>query len=173
MQLSNVLSCILVLPHVQRRGYGKFLINVAYEFAYRENRFGTAERPLSALGKASFYSFWAGKILDHIDIGCEGTLTLGDVSNRSGITPEDIAECLRDVGVLKEVGKTMIWLNTDEAIAALKKKAGSRGFPFETDRLEWVPDTVFGGTSSENNQVATPSGEFIISTTVSSTDSPV
>lgn len=35
------LSCILVLPFYQRKGYGKFLITLSYEFSLIEGRPGT------------------------------------------------------------------------------------------------------------------------------------
>ena len=171
LQTSNVLSCILVLPHVQRRGYGKFLINAAYELAARERRRGTAERPLSALGKASFYSFWASKVLDELSQG--DSVKLMDVSLRTGITCEDIAECLKDAGLLTEFGKSVILLTSADAMNTLRRKAGGPGFPFEAERLLWTPQIIFEGEPNYaiQDQLSTPRKS--VTTTTGYSDSPV
>merc|ERR1712170_189590 len=60
------LSCILVLPCYQKKGYGKFLINFSYEISVKDNQIGTPERPLSDLGKAAYLSYWAQRIIKWI-----------------------------------------------------------------------------------------------------------
>ena len=61
--IPNNLSCILVLPFCQRKGYGKFLIEFSYELSLKEGRIGTPERPLSDLGFRSYLSWWTQRIL--------------------------------------------------------------------------------------------------------------
>lgn len=51
------------MPHCQRKGYGKFLIEFSYELSMKEGRTGTPERPLSDLGFRTYISWWAQKIL--------------------------------------------------------------------------------------------------------------
>ena len=48
------LACILTLPPYQRKGYGRFLISLAYEISKKEGKTGTPERPLSDLGQVRF-----------------------------------------------------------------------------------------------------------------------
>ena len=54
----NNIACILVLPQHQRKGYGKLLIDLAYQITIREGKVGSPEKPLSDLGQLSFRSYW-------------------------------------------------------------------------------------------------------------------
>ena len=60
---ANNVACILVLPHHQRKGYGKLLIDVAYQITIREGGVGSPEKPLSDLGQLSFRSYWTEVLL--------------------------------------------------------------------------------------------------------------
>lgn len=102
---SPILSCIMVLPSEQRKGFGKLLISVAYELSKREGRQGSAERPLSGPGLAAFMSWWTCR-MKHVVSNCfDGeTLTISQLSDLSGMTSEDVVETLRNCGALKEWG---------------------------------------------------------------------
>mmetsp|Transcript_6383 Transcript_6383/g.11372 ORF Transcript_6383/g.11372 Transcript_6383/m.11372 type:complete len:397 (-) Transcript_6383:2118-3308(-) len=51
-------ACILTLPPFQGHGYGRALIEFSYELTKKEQKVGSPERPLSDLGKRSYFSYW-------------------------------------------------------------------------------------------------------------------
>jgi hypothetical protein len=52
------------MPYLQRKGYGKFLIELSYTLSKIEGRTGTPERPLSDLGYVTYVSYWTKKVVE-------------------------------------------------------------------------------------------------------------
>ncbi|XP_052901497.1 histone acetyltransferase KAT8-like [Anopheles moucheti] len=95
----NNVACILILPPYQRKGYGKLLIAFSYELSRREGIIGSPEKPLSDLGKLSYRSYWAYTLLKLIKD--YRTTTIKELSELSGITPEDIIYTLQSMNMVK------------------------------------------------------------------------
>jgi hypothetical protein len=99
------LNCILVMPYLQRRGYGKFLIEFSYALSRLEGRTGSPERPLSDLGYISYMSYWTGQIckflLSQVDKG-EKSVSLQDITNETCIAAEDVNYVLEKFTLIKK-----------------------------------------------------------------------
>ena len=94
------LSCIMVLPPFQRKGYGQFLISLSYYLSNKQNKICTPETPLSDLGKISYKSYWTITILDAL-LKNKGNLCVKDLSEQTGIKPEDITYTLNELSLIK------------------------------------------------------------------------
>lgn len=152
---SNILSCILVLPHMQRRGYGNFLIDLSYELARIEGRIGSAERPLSELGQLTFYPYWLRKMAPVITrmLSTRNDLVIAELAQETGIIADDIVETLKYYALLKEWGSAgVVVIVTPEIVADLMTKRPVVGnhVLFEPAALEWTPVYSF------NSQISTP-----------------
>ncbi|CAF0824535.1 unnamed protein product [Adineta steineri] len=97
------LSCITVLPNCQRRGYGRFLIELSYLISQKEGQFGTPERPLSTLGAQTYEAYWKIKIIEQLLIYYNENNTkclLKTIMNETGMAVDDIIDTLQNLGVL-------------------------------------------------------------------------
>ena len=154
---SNILSCILVLPHEQRKGYGNFLIDLSYALARIEGRIGSAERPLSELGRLSFYPYWMRKISKVIkDVPNElHSVVISEIAHETGIIPDDIVETLKHYGLLKEWGTAgVVVLGGTEALDTVcppSRSVSSKRAVFSAELLKWTPYETFLGTVSATN----------------------
>lgn len=86
------LSCILVFPIHQRKGYGKFLITFSYELSVIEDKVGTPERPLSDLGRKSYLAWWIQRIISYIlSLKREDALfSVDDITRGTQIKEDDV-----------------------------------------------------------------------------------
>ncbi|KAF7682563.1 Histone acetyltransferase ESA1 [Astathelohania contejeani] len=93
------LACILTLPHQQRKGYGKVLIDFSYLLSKKEKKIASPEKPLSDLGLLSYRTYWKQTILDYIK-DLDG-VSIKEISEHTAITEEDILGTLTANSMLR------------------------------------------------------------------------
>jgi len=96
----NNIACILVMPQHQRKGYGKLLIDLAYNITLREGKVGSPEKPLSDLGQLSFRSYWTEVLLDALR-SHKGNCSIRDLAARTAIQSDDIIATLQSLNLIK------------------------------------------------------------------------
>jgi len=101
------LACILTLPQHQRKGYGKFIISFSYALSKIEQKLGSPEKPLSDLGKVSYESFWARRLLLILQ-GIrqrkdpeERMVSIQDLADSTSFTHADIKNTLDRLQILR------------------------------------------------------------------------
>ena len=104
-------SCILTMPHHQRKGYGSFLIDFSYLLSRKEGRLGSPEKPLSDLGLFSYVSYWKIRLLAYFssllpaDLSDKSvaieTPNLSKICEATGMTENDILSTLEYMKMLR------------------------------------------------------------------------
>lgn len=96
------LSCILVMPHRQRHGYGSLLIDLSFKLLG-----GTPEKPLSDLGLLAYTKYWLYIVKQHKGILVKRPNQDGvkELSVRTGMSRNDVMACLEHLGA--------VWRTTD------------------------------------------------------------
>uniref|UniRef100_A0A7E4VUX5 Histone acetyltransferase n=1 Tax=Panagrellus redivivus TaxID=6233 RepID=A0A7E4VUX5_PANRE len=117
----NNLACILVLPSHQRKGYGKFLIQLSYVLSIREGYTGTPEKPLSDLGKISYRGYWFWLIINVIiEHNIVEDMVISDVAELSGIAEEDVLITFEPEHMIKQIkGEIFLTINPETLEAAM------------------------------------------------------
>ena len=137
--LENNLSCILVMPFCQRKGYGKFIVEFSYELSLKENRTGSPEKPLSDLGHRLYVSWWTQRLLK-ILLECEGRpLSILDLSGATSIDPIDIQYVLENFKILRYCQGQFILFTEREFLIKILEQQGLPGRPVIRDNIHWVP----------------------------------
>lgn len=101
-------SCILTMPHHQRKGYGSFLIDFSYLLSRREGKLGSPEKPLSDLGLFSYVSYWKNKLISYFATYLTSyrttekqPLTVETICTATGMTENDILSTLEYLKMLR------------------------------------------------------------------------
>merc|ERR1712226_1365500 len=103
LQKYNV-SCIMTMPHCQRKGYGRMLIDFSYLLSKEEKQPGTPEKPLSDLGRVSYHSYWKSVILEYINNHRDKhkQLTIQAIQSETSMHPHDIALTFMLLGFIRK-----------------------------------------------------------------------
>ncbi|KAH8333279.1 hypothetical protein KR074_008145 [Drosophila pseudoananassae] len=141
-------SCILTMPQYQRQGYGRFLIDFSYLLSREEGQLGTPEKPLSDLGRLSYFSYWKSVVLEYLyKYRNQNKITFKDIAIKTGLAISDIAlafELLNFIKLRKNDGDIRYQINVriDWKKVALhhSKMANSKSrILIEPDCLRWSP----------------------------------
>lgn len=99
--LNNV-SCILVLPIHMRKGYGQYLIEFSYLLTRVEKKTGSPEKPLSDMGLVSYRKYWRLVLCEELlaQHGNVSNISISSLSERTGMTPDDIVSALEGMRAL-------------------------------------------------------------------------
>lgn len=90
----NNVSCILVMPIHQRKGYATFLIDFSYLLTRIEGKDGSPEKPLSDMGLTAYRSYWDLTISRKLlEIGMKPFSTK-DLMQKTGMTADDVVHSL-------------------------------------------------------------------------------
>ena len=136
---ANNVACILVLPHHQRKGYGKLLIDVAYQITIREGAVGSPEKPLSDLGQLSFRSYWTEVLLRTLQAH-RGNLSIKELSAVTAIKMEDIISTLQAINCIRFwKGQHVISVAPKIVDDHLAKHYARASLRCEPARLKWQP----------------------------------
>jgi len=95
----NNVSCILTLPIHQRKGYGNLLIDFSYLLTRVEHKTGSPEKPLSDMGLVSYRNYWR-LVLSYLLLEQKKPLSITDISDRTGMTADDIVAALEALRAL-------------------------------------------------------------------------
>jgi len=139
--LNNV-SCILVMPIHQRKGYATFLIDFSYLLTRIEGKEGSPEKPLSDMGLTAYRSYWDLTISRHLlDLGLKpfSTRTLMD---RTGMTADDVIHSLERLYafIRDPVTKTYAIRFDRKLYTSIIESNESKGYrPLKPGNLVWTP----------------------------------
>jgi histone acetyltransferase SAS3 len=99
--LNNV-SCILVLPIHQRKGYGHLLMDFSYLLTRVEKKTGSPEKPLSDMGLVSYRNYWRLILCYYLQDFKSGDMipSIKSISDDTGLTPDDVISALDALGAL-------------------------------------------------------------------------
>ncbi|XP_041855859.1 LOW QUALITY PROTEIN: histone acetyltransferase KAT6A [Melanotaenia boesemani] len=137
-------SCIMILPQYQRKGYGRFLIDFSYLLSKREGQPGSPEKPLSDLGRLSYMAYWRSVVLECLHEVRDRQITIRQLSKLTGICPQDITATLHSLNMLEQRGERLVLVRREKIVSShmARLKARPRQLEVDPECLRWTPVIV-------------------------------
>ncbi|XP_017270122.1 histone acetyltransferase KAT6A isoform X2 [Kryptolebias marmoratus] len=147
-------SCIMILPQYQRKGYGRFLIDFSYLLSKREGQPGSPEKPLSDLGRLSYMAYWRSVVLECLHEFRDRQITIRQLSKLTGICPQDITTTLHSLNMLEQRGERLVLVRRDKAVSShmARLKARPRQLEVDPECLRWTPVIVTNNVVSDSDK---------------------
>jgi len=150
--LNNV-SCILVLPIHQRKGYGHLLIDFSYLLTRAEKKTGSPEKPLSDMGLVSYRNYWRLIMCYYLRDFKPGDQipSIKKMSDELGMTPDDVISALDALGALIRdpiTGTYAMKLKTDYYREVIRQHEAKQYAALNPKALVWTPYIMGRGNAS-------------------------
>ncbi|KAM5140713.1 histone acetyltransferase KAT6B isoform 2-T2 [Mantella aurantiaca] len=157
-------SCIMILPQYQRQGFGRFLIDFSYLLSRCEGQAGSPEKPLSDLGRLSYFSYWKSVILNYLSTHHEKKLSVKGLSRATGMCPHDIATTLQHLNMIDKRGDRFVIIRREKFLASCTVKVKTRGHVNEVDPdcLRWTPVISSNSVVSEEEHESEKEAEHLM-----------
>ncbi|XP_066093508.1 histone acetyltransferase KAT6A isoform X1 [Saccopteryx bilineata] len=154
-------SCIMILPQYQRKGYGRFLIDFSYLLSKREGQAGSPEKPLSDLGRLSYMAYWKSVILECLYHQNDKQISIKKLSKLTGICPQDITSTLHHLRMLDFRSDQFVIIRREKLIQdhMAKLQLNLRPVDVDPECLRWTPVIVSNSVVSEEEEEEAEEGE--------------
>ncbi|KAM6221406.1 histone acetyltransferase KAT6A [Rhynchocyon petersi] len=154
-------SCIMILPQYQRKGYGRFLIDFSYLLSKREGQAGSPEKPLSDLGRLSYMAYWKSVILECLYHQNDKQISIKKLSKLTGICPQDITSTLHHLRMLDFRSDQFVIIRREKLIQdhMAKLQLNLRPVDVDPECLRWTPVIVSNSVVSEEEEEEADEGE--------------
>ncbi|KAL9945112.1 hypothetical protein ACHAQF_006029 [Verticillium nonalfalfae] len=156
----NNVSCILTLPIHQRKGYGNLLIDFSYLLTRVEKKTGSPEKPLSDMGLVSYRNYWRLVMCQYLlkrwdgggeDRGSPVGLSFRQISDDTGLTPDDVISALEGLRCLIRDAKTGLYafrLDLAYCREYVSKWDAKQYVKLHEEALVWTPYVMGRGNTT-------------------------
>lgn len=124
-----------------RKGYGQYLIEFSYLLTRVERKTGSPEKPLSDMGLVSYRKYWRLLLCEQL-LDQKGPISIAAISERTGMTADDIVSALEGMRALVRdpVTKKYAFRLDLNYFRSYIEKCHAAGNPtIKPDCLVWTP----------------------------------